>query len=870
MHADDSTLTTRYALKITLIYLLIRGIPALVLFVVNVLPPESLMVILKDYDAWMYLYPVMPARLIDVPIGFQQALAVLPVLIVEILLVFLFSAWFLRRKPWVASSTNKSRWIMLTLVIVIWSLAIRHPFLVYIQTLVTDVVAARENDANWLDDLPFLLMKAHWTLTAVLYATTVLWAWLPTWLHFRFAKNPADAPANASDIDTVSSVASLPTPLQRATVFGSFLLGCVALHFALVQAVYMGLWPWAAERAGMYVSFDDLDGMGLPLALSQIVFATLICALAAYVYVRRPMVGTAPAQHRVVKPLLAGMGAYLLTCFLFLALVWLVLWVNPGLTNSFLRQLAYAPELGIALAIALNISALVLLCLMSDRFRQSPRLSSAVLAGLILFASVPSYVGWTLTASNMGIAGGTPGAAVTGELGDAHWRDMEQWCTGVVQTSQGTWLVGRRDESRETASYVPDGVPDLSALIIDERETGTERGFNLFGSRPVLTTLARLQDDGSFKITATIPEVACLVVSPESEDLFLFTGVKTPRSELTPARSQTAVFRSTDHGASWQWLESGFMPDVQDLAWNVRPTFGSELDVWAWGAEPPAEDDAKSAWGRPAPTPPRRAADGTEHRATALFYSANQGKTSTVIYSPEPLVVPMSYLQDTVGEPEAKFSNSRYLDQKRFVVQVDDRRAYVWVSERTWYHVGEKSERLMLTTRADLSRTEPDHEWTVTRVIRQPDMAIHHLSTSLDGQTYAIMHDADGEWLVHLDTLNGEWVERQKTPSLLPGWLAQDGMSTRYFWNNGDYQVVSQWGYTYVPRFLIPFSQERAEINTDAHFYTHDGGRNWKQLAIPGYLGVMGLSPHGSKLYWSKGNWYTNDEPRQWEYDLAK
>ena len=105
---------------------------------------------------------------------------------------------------------------------------------------------------------------------------------------------------------------------------------------------------------------------------------------------------------------------------------------------------------------------------------------------------------------------------------------------------------------------------------------------------------------------------------------------------------------------------------------------------------------------------------------------------------------------------------------------------------------------------------------------------------------------------------------------MLPGWLAEDQTATRYFWSNGDYQVVSLWGKTVLPRWLMPFSEERAEIDTDAHFYTRDGGRRWHQLAIPGYLGVMGLSAYGSTLYWSKGNWYSNDEPQQWEYDLSK
>lgn len=868
MPVDDSTLTKRYAFKIALIYLLIRGIPDLVLYAVTSLPVETFTTLTQNHGAWLrHIYPVIPVPLINVPLGFQQALALLPVLVIEALLVFVFSAWFLRRKPWAAHSTNRSRWVIFILATVIGSCAIRHQLLAFVQTLSTQELLTRQNDTNWIDDLPFLLMKAHWSLTVVLYAMTPLWAGLPTWLHFRFAKMPADA---AADTDGIASanVTGMAIPLQRATVFVSFLLGCLILHIALVQITYMGLWPWLAELSRIHMPQDGLDEMGLALSLSQIVFAMLMCALAAYVYVRRLTIDTTSTVRLVVKPLLAGVVAYLLTCFLLLALTWFVIWLNPKLISSFSRQFSYVPQSGIVYIIALNIGALVLLCLMSARLRESSRRWSAALAVFVLCAAVPSYVGWTLVASNLGIAGGKPGVAATGELGDARWRNMEQWCTGVVETRHGTWLVGRYEDTG-SASYVPNGVPDLSTLVTGDEEGNTQRGFSLFGSRPVLTTLARLQDDGTFKMVATLPDVACMVVSPASETLFLLTGIR-PESSSSFKREQSAVFRSTDHGVTWEWLESGFMPEVQHLAWSVKPTFSSDQDIWAWGKEPPSEDAPQSSWQRREAIPSRHAVDGTELKPTALFYSMDQGKTSTVIYSPEPLIAPVAYLREIAGEPNADFSRRRDMDQERFVVQLSDEHAYAWVSEFMWYYVGEDSHRLVLTTRAELSRPGPDDEWQITHITRQPDVRIQHLTTSIDGRTYAILQDEEGEWLARLDTQNGEWIERQRTPSVLPGWLAEDRTSTRYFWSNGDYQVVSQWGRTVVSRLLIPFSEEPAEINTDAHFYTRDGGRNWHQLAIPGYLGVMGLSPRGSKVYWTKGNWYSNDEPLQWHYDLAK
>lgn len=907
MPANDSALTRSYAFKITLIYLLIRGIPDLVMCVFNFLPAETARLLATNYGAWLdYVYPVLPVHVLSVPLGFQQALAVLPVLIIEVLLVFLFSTLFLRHKPWLANSSDKRRWIVLILAIAVWAFAIRHQLLMYIQSLIQDELVMRMADMTWLDGLSFLVLKAHWIFMVVVYVTTPLWAGLPIWLHFRFAKMSAAATtrfesdqlnsvpvrsdvsgetslsgvsdatgvsgvSGVSSISGVSGATGLMLSLDRATAFAGFLLGCVTLHFVLIQVVYMGLWPWAVDASQVPIPTDVHKESGLALSLSQIVFATLMCAVAATVYVRRLATRTtALVRHRILKSVLSGIATYLLTSLVFLALVWFVIWLSPDLVNQLVQEFSYDPGTGVAFIIALNIGALVLLCVMSDRFGASPRIWSGVMVALIACVAIPSYVGWVIAGSNMGIRGGKPGFAVTGELAEARLRSMEQWCTGVTETRQGTWLVGRSEISSELASHVPTGVPDLAELVLGEGETYQGRGFGLFGSRPLLTTLSLLQDDGTFKVMATIPEVACLVVSPESETMYLFTGVSVPLLPQTTSVRQTAIYRSLDHGMTWEWLESGLMPSVNSLAWGLKPIFTSDDDIWAWGKEPPGEDDATSFWRQPAKIPTRRAADGTEHRPTALHYSSDQGKTSTVIYSPEPLVAPSSYLQELVGEPTARFSSSRSVDQRRFIAQVDDHRAYAWVSESTWYHVGERSERLMLTTRAELVRPEPDGEWSVTRVTREPGVVLAHLSTSLDGQTYAVLRDNDGEWLVALDSDNGEWTERQRTPSLLPGWLVGDDTSVRYFWSNGDYQVISKWGYVHVPRIFMPFSRESAEINVDAHYYTRDGGRSWNQLAIPGYLGVMGLSRQGSKVYWSKGNWYSNDESQQWEYDLAK
>lgn len=870
---DDASRTTaspaRHALKVALVYLLIRGFSSLYLYIMAALPIEAVRQLLQDDRwSWLYaLYPVVPVQVFNLPLNFQDSLAILPVLLMETLLVFLFSSWRLSRRPWLAGAADaRPRWLPLILATLLWSCLVRSQLLSYVNGgLIDELLALQKSGANF-DTLGRFTLSARWTITAIIYASIPLWALVPAWVHFRFAGRRMAATPRTEPAMTAS--------LQRSSAFAAFLLGFTILHSILTLAVYTGLWPLAAEAAGLHLPWETLRRMDLPLTLGQIVFAILAGALAAYIYARRPHASILSGFQTFIKPALAGMAAYLLTSLAMLALSWAAAYLRPGVFTSLLRDLDRHPESSLPLALALNLLAVILLCAAGSRLRASPRRWGGVLAALVVFFAVPAWMGWVLFGSAQGIAGDQPGGAITGTLGDARWRNMEQWCTGVVETRHGTWLVGRRDEDRTGASYVPEGTPDLGAQLDPDGQSG-RRGGMFFGSRPTLSTLARLQDDGTFKLMATVPDVACLVASPESDTLFLFTGLDRPGRDAASSREirQDVIFRSTDQGATWEMLEDGFMPEVSQLGWSVRPVFASDREVWAWGDEPRSEDDGPGLWGQPQLPPTRQAPDGTELRQTALFHSRDQGKTSARIYSPEPLVAPVSYLRELAGADGARadFSGRRGdMDRERIVVQVDERRAYAWVSEVLWYRVDGRSHRLGLTTRAVLTRPDADGEWQVDSVTRVPGMHLTNAITSVDGRTYATLVEQDREWLAKLDTTTGEWVERRETPALLPRWLARPAMETRYFQNNGDYQVVSLWGDVIVPRILFPFGEEAAEISADAHFYTRDGGRTWHQLAIPGYLGVMGLSPRGSKLYWSKGNWYSNDAPEQWQYDLAQ
>lgn len=487
---------------------------------------------------------------------------------------------------------------------------------------------------------------------------------------------------------------------------------------------------------------------------------------------------------------------------------------------------------------------------------------------LLSFLSVLAYVGWKIAGSNLGKAGRTPGLAIAGELSSARLRNMEQWCTGVVKTSTDVWLVGRTEDrlGEDGPAHIP---ADSIRLGASDHPDGRPGG--LFGRGRYLTTISRLQDDGMFNVEATVSDIACLAASPASETLYLFTWLSRPDTPASPHTAtgrharQDMVFRSTDQGRHWEWVETGFMAEATSSGASLRPTFASDRDVWVWGDAPdryaPAPRDSVAAAQR----------DERTGLPTNLFYSSDAGQTSVRLYSPEALEASDEHLLAIVNGTHSRSLQRFDHDTKRFVVQVDDVRAYAWVVDLAWYRneSGEASQ-LAMTSRADLARPDPHAPWEIMKVSRQPGARLDHVTTSADRQTHAVLVNEQGQWLTRLDAETGEWIDRRPLPSLLPEWLVGNGLGVRYFWSNGDYQVISLWGDIEVPRIMFPFTKSPASMTTDAHFYTDDGGRSWHQLAIPGYLGVLGLATHDAELFWSKGNWYTNDEPYVWRYDLAR
>ena len=862
---------TRHAVKIAFIYLMIRSLPILLMYVMAALPDDMLAELTQNQRWLFFFHPPIPIQLPDVPALFQDNLFALPSLVMETLLVFLFSNELLSRKPWLVDAVNGLRqWLPLLLLILLWSWLARAELFKQVYGVYIADLVKLQNAPSYFDQFPKIIKAAHGTLVLVSYLSMPLWALLPPCLHFWLAARRS-----------TTEKSTQPASDNRSSVFAAFLFGFVLLHTVFALSIYTQFWPWAVEATNTHIPEEMLHSIDWSLIFSQLMLVLMAGLMAAWMYTRRQQPALHSGLQTIVGPILTGMAAYLLTSLILITLFWLAAYISPDLIQNMER----GQHISLVVVAGFNIAAVVVLCLVSIGMRRHPRYILGLGGILLAMLAIPVWINGVIFAADKGITGSRPGMAVTGTLGDAKWRSMDQWCTGVTQTPENTWLTGRQEE-RNTSDYVPEGTPDLRQMI-DPAATAESDSFF---SRPVVSMISRLQQDGSFKLVATVPEITCLVTPPDSETVFLFTGLKRPEEYQDAATAaaalapeavttrqihknidQDVIFRSTDQGESWEILKGGFMAEVNSNGWDVKPVFVNEQEVWAWGDTPNSDTDILDMW-EDAETPTKQASDGAQLTQTGLFYSPDQGKTAIPIYSSEPLFAPESWLHAHLKpqHAQAEFANQSDNDANRFIVQVDNQRAYAWLSESRSYEVGEEYHRLQVTTRATLTRDNRHSEWQVTQITRQSGEYLAHVITSADGRSDAILQTDDGEWLVRLNKENGQWIERHKIPTLLPDWLVENNMNTRYFQSNGDYQVVSLWGDITVPRILMPFSKDAAALSVSPHFYTHDGGKSWHQLAIPGYLGVMGLSPHGGKLYWSKGNWYNNQEKSLWEYDLAK
>lgn len=463
------------------------------------------------------------------------------------------------------------------------------------------------------------------------------------------------------------------------------------------------------------------------------------------------------------------------------------------------------------------------------------RLAGRMLGGVVVLAAV-GYMG-LLTRGKMEIGGASPDEQTLGIVADVSQRAMEQYCTGVVVTPAGTWLVARRERvAREELDFARQA-PDLSAELQGVATESLSRDRQL-------SIISRLGANGRFEVVATLPEVACLRATPDGRRVFLLTGINRP-GDAAGARAQTVVFRSDDQGRSWQWLKAGLFPQANWLAWNLVPYFYDNQSVWAW-----RDEDAE------APT-------------SGLQHSADGGTTIEDIAASGPLLVTRDeILKFTV--PGAKWGDSQGLqgDVKRHVVQLDADRAVLWVSQVFSYAVGDGlylDHHVRVTSRAELRRE--GGRWRMGPVQREHGVALEQLWDTHAGQVVAVLRDADGESAKTALLDKGTLAWQRQGP--LPSAFGPLGTSVLHGLHVGRQAIVANVLSDHqVPRWLYPWGRDAASVSGSAVFYSTDWGRSWSRLAIDGYLGVLGLDAGQDRVVWARGNWYDSRDLAVRSYGL--
>lgn len=287
---------------------------------------------------------------------------------------------------------------------------------------------------------------------------------------------------------------------------------------------------------------------------------------------------------------------------------------------------------------------------------------------MLISAAALWYV-WMLLSAKYELGGTRLDVQTLGTVQNIDQRAMEQYCTGVVVTPQGTWLVGRL-EARMQHLKLPVDAVDLDAIVLGKPDVQEQKNF--YNDDKEISIISRLDANGQFQVVAHVGEAACLVASPDGASVNLLTDVTRPKEEDThnDAVEQTVVYRSRDQGKSWSWVREGFFPEAEWIAWNLKLYFHNNDEVWAWGRPHESGDSAKDI-------------DGSI--STGVFYSSNGDISSAPITAGKSLLVTAQYAHDKRPEIMEWFENSGPNGEvKTHVTQFDAQHASIWVSQRFW------------------------------------------------------------------------------------------------------------------------------------------------------------------------------------------
>ncbi|MGN8273754.1 hypothetical protein [Pseudomonas sp. SMN5] len=465
---------------------------------------------------------------------------------------------------------------------------------------------------------------------------------------------------------------------------------------------------------------------------------------------------------------------------------------------------------------------------------------------------------WILTSAKLEWGGASPDQQQLGTVQDTRMRAMTQYCTGVVVTGQGTWLVGRLNGDASQLNPAAE-VVNLDTVVYGKPKAPQSSGIyaHLFVPEEEETSfISRLDAQGQFQLVAHVSGAACLVASPDGASLFLLTGLDRPETASAEGINQTVVLRSDDQGKHWTWLTKGWFAEADYVAWSLKPYFHNADEVWAWGRPDAAQDDSGEA------TP------GAV--STGVFYSADRGMNSTAIMASESLLVPAASVHEKHPDiTQWHTDRGEHGEVQTNVLQLDARQAFIWVSQRFWASnpdgVGNHL-AFNLTTRARLQREEGP--WRVVEIQRDDNLYVSRLIQNDAGKVIGLIDQGNQgrDVVAELDTTALAWRTLGDLPSVFSPLPSASQVRGTNFWVGQNSLLVNTTSAHQPPRWLYWWAD--VNISADGVFYSRDWGQSWTRLDIDGYLGIIGFQPDQDRVFWGNGNWYDNNDGGLYSYGL--
>jgi hypothetical protein len=435
-------------------------------------------------------------------------------------------------------------------------------------------------------------------------------------------------------------------------------------------------------------------------------------------------------------------------------------------------------------------------------------------------ALVAIAYGWVLIRAHDELGGSQPNQQILGQTLNDGQRAMDQACTGVVVTKQSVWLVGRRETADDEVSL-------KGAVNLDSFLPGGSRPDT---SEKEVSQISRLGGDGAFHTVAYINGYACPVASADRASLLLLTGAQLPESK-DGQQTQTAVFRADGQGKNWQIAQAGFMAAADWLAWSLKPYFHGDREVWAAGQG-------------------------------KFFYSSDDGSHASAVESTSPLWEPPR----DIPAPTAGDAG----DIEAHIVQFSKERAAAWVSRSYW-----DSESKLRTFTRETQLTLHDGHWEAGEIRTTPGLYLDEVKDNGAGRVVAELRrdGRDGDELAELGADGHSWRKLGDLPN--PFWPLPASSRIRpnqqtNFYVNGELILATIMSEHQTIQPSLRASSKPAKIEGNGVFFSTDSGSHWKQLAIPGYLGVLGFDSDKKQVYWNKGNWFENNDPAIYYTDLSQ